>query len=200
MDGQWKQSHVYFHGYQPAIRRTGSFDQYQFTRPELARILQNWDEVADWRVMSPMKSSRNQGFHPTAIRRLALSAPIREFLARDRGSATERRVLYHGIGRDEIGGQALARGGRDRVESYDPYHPNPHVRALPQGPFDEVHSHYTLNVVEPGAGRQIVQELHNWLKDGGLAVITVRRDLVPTPQIRPERRRRSPSGSRSKGK
>ena len=70
-----------------------------------------------------------------------------------------------------------SRGGRVAVTSYDPFHPAAAVRRLPHGTFSEVHCHYVLNIVDRATGRRILQHLHRLVRPGGLALISVRRDL-----------------------
>lgn len=163
---------VHFVGLQPAIERAGEFAQYHLSKVALSGILANWPLSSQWIAKSPGRKASGQ-YHPTAISRSRVSAPLREYLARV-GSANGM-VLYHGVGRDEIGAQALQMRGQ--VMRYDPHHPDAEVRQHPAGPFDEVHSHYTLNVVDADTGHDILTQIHAVLSDRGVAVVTVRRDL-----------------------
>ncbi len=166
------QYNVEFPGIRPAIARTGEFAQYHLSKVALSGILANWPLSSLWTAKSPGRKAGGQ-YHPTAISRTRVSAPLREYLARV-GSA-DGMVLYHGVGRDEIGAQALQMRGQ--VSRYDPHHPDAEVRQHPAGPFEEVHSHYTLNVVDDVAGHDILAQIHAVLSDDGVAIITVRRDL-----------------------
>jgi len=163
---------VRFLGPQPAIERAGEFAQYHLSKVALSGILANWPLSSQWIAKSPGRKASGQ-YHPTAISRSRVSAPLREYLA-GVGSANGM-VLYHGVGRDEIGAQALQMRGQ--VMRYDPHHPDAEVRQHPAGPFDEVHSHYTLNVVDADTGHDILTQIHAVLSDRGVAVVTVRRDL-----------------------
>ena len=164
---------VRFLGMRPAIERAGEFAQYHLSKVALSGILANWPLSSQWIAKSPGRKASGQ-YHPTAISRTRVSAPLREYLARV-GSANGMVVLYHGVGRDEIGAQALQMRGL--VVRFDPHHPDEEVRRDPAGPFDEVHSHYTLNVVDAAIGHAILAQIHAVLSDDGVAIITVRRDL-----------------------
>ena len=164
---------VRFLGPQPAIERAGEFAQYHLSKVVLGSILSNWPVSSQWIAKSPARRKAGGGYHPTAISRSRVSAPLREYLARV-GSANGM-VLYHGVGRDALGAQALQMRGQ--VMRYDPHHPDAEVRQHPAGPFDEVHSHYTLNVVDADTGHDILTQIHAVLSDRGVAVVTVRRDL-----------------------
>jgi hypothetical protein len=157
---------------QPAIERAGEFAQYHLSKVALSGILANWPLSSQWIAKSPGRKASGQ-YHPTAISRSRVSAPLREYLTRV--GRANGMVLYHGVGRDEIGAQALQMRGQ--VMRYDPHHPDAEVRQHPAGPFDEVHSHYTLNVVDADTGHDILTQIHAVLSDRGVAVVTVRRDL-----------------------
>ena len=172
MASEMMQYNVEFPGIRPAIARTCEFAQYHLSKVALSGILANWPLSSQWIAKSPGRKASGQ-YHPTAISRSRVSAPLREYLARV-GSANGM-VLYHGVGRDEIGAQALQMRGQ--VMRYDPHHPDAEVRQHPAGPFDEVHSHYTLNVVDADTGHDILTQIHAVLSDRGVAVVTVRRDL-----------------------
>lgn len=173
---------VHFNGHEPLkhLSRSRSWAQWHFTKPQLKSILDNWDSVARWEPKSKM-AARSGDFHPTAITRTKVTSPIREFLDKTPDTTHGKSILYHGVGRDEISRQALERSGKHKVVGYDPFHSDEKVRRLPSDQFDEVHSHYTLNVVHPEVGRKIIQEIHDRLKDNGKAVISVRRDLEANP-------------------
>jgi hypothetical protein len=116
-------------------------------------------------------------FHPTAISRKRAPVPVRAFLESLDSRTAPGRVLYHGIGRDEPGLEAMGRDGRDVVVGYDPYHPEPGRQAAPSGEFDEVFSIYTLNVVPALEGISVLGEIYDVLLPRGKAVIAVRKDL-----------------------
>ena len=67
-------------------------------------------------------------------------------------------------------------GGQNSVEMHDPFHYDKSLTKLPSGKFDEVHSHYTLNVVDHPTGKQIMSDISSKLKPNGKAIITARRD------------------------
>lgn len=154
-------------GLEPSKESTGKYAQWHLTKEQLGHVLKNWHEVK-WDHVSASRPSSSEKFHSTAITRNKLSTPIDNYLKIHKPAG---RVLYHGVGRDEIGAKALG------AEKYDPFHPDPKVRQVPNGSFDEIHSHYTLNVVDKDVGKQILNHIHGLLNDGGKAVISVRRDL-----------------------
>lgn len=166
------QYNVKFLGLQPAIARKREFAQYHLTKVALRTILADWPRFVRWTAKSPSRKAGGD-FHPTAIPRTRLSAPLRGYL--ERFGSADGKVLYHGIGRDEIGARALQ--VRGQVVCFDPHHPDPEVRRQPNGCFDEVHSHYTLNVVCADTGRAILTEIYALLAADGFAIVTVRRDL-----------------------
>lgn len=177
------QSHVYFNGFEPVktLSHPGGWAQYHFTKEDLANILNNWDNVADWQEKTKMADRKNKGYHPTAIKRPTTPAPIRTYVDNVPDDTKNKNILYHGVGQDEMGRSAISRGGKHNVIGYDPYHANPEMRVLPNNLFDEIHSHYTLNVVPKEIGRNILQEIHDRLKPEGKAIISVRRDLDKSP-------------------
>ena len=152
----------------PAYERRGRYAQWHVSREDLWKILQNWDCV-QWDRCSDSRPSTPGKYHATAITRKVLSAPISAYLA---DHAPVGRTLYHGVGRDIIGASALG------AEKYDPYHTDPEIRKAPNGVFDEIHSHYTLNVVSKSQGYEILSHIYGLLRVGGRAVISVRRDLT----------------------
>jgi hypothetical protein len=115
-----------------------------------------------------MKAVVRKHFHPTARCRQSLTVPIAKYLEKH---TPADKVLYHGVGRDALGAQTL------NADCYDPFHPNAEVRQEPKGHYDEIHSHYTLNVVSSEEGREILIHIHGLLKSNGKAVISVRRDF-----------------------
>ena len=148
-------------------------------RIELAKLLMGSLRLHNsWRLIKTTKREVKEGqFHPAARRRHSAPAPVREFLAHLDSRETSGRILYHGIGRDEPGLEAMSRGGRDEVVGFDPYHPDLELRELPTGRFDEVFSIYTLNVVPAKQGIDILGEIFDVLEPAGKAVIAVRRDI-----------------------
>lgn len=99
----------------------------------------------------------------TAISRKNLSAPVRWLKSKD---LIKGRVLDYGSGRgfdaDELD-----------ADRYDPYwHPT-----KPKGKFDTIICNYVLNVVDEAAQESILRELKSYLRKGGKAYITVRRDM-----------------------
>lgn len=100
--------------------------------------------------------------HLTAITRTALSRPIRYLLERGR---LKGRVLDYGCGRgfdaDEL-----------NLIGWDP-----HWRPQrPRGPFDTVVCSFVLNVLDALERRTVLEDVQLYLKPGGVAYFTVRRD------------------------
>jgi 8-oxo-dGTP pyrophosphatase MutT (NUDIX family) len=161
------QFYVDFAGVPKTREKKGSFALWDLSKKQLGDILDNWDHHT-WNLASASRPSTPEKHHSTAITRNKLSQPIAEYLKTKKPYG---RVLYHGVGRDDIGAQALG------AEKHDPFHPDPKVRENPTGKFHEVHSHYTLNVVDKPTGYQILRHIHGLLDDEGRAVISVRRDV-----------------------
>ena len=67
-------------------------------------------------------------------------------------------------------------GGTNEVHLYDPFHYDNSLKSLPKGKFDEVHSHYTMNVIDHETGGNVMNEISSKLKPNGKAVVTARRD------------------------
>lgn len=109
--------------------------------------------------------NRGQGYQ-TAMSRRGISAPMKKALE-IYGSIEGKRCLDFGSGR---GYDAKALG----IESYDP---NWGPLELPEGEFDVVFSHYVLNVVPPEKWEGVVEEIMSKVKPGGVALISVRRDI-----------------------
>jgi len=162
------QYHVHL-GLDPSRQSTGKYAQWHLTKEQLAHVLKNWDKVK-WEMRGSSRPSKEGQHHSTAISRNKLSAPLQGYLDRNEPKG---KVLYHGVGRDEVGAKALG------ADKFDPYHPDEAVRQAPKGPYDEIHSHYTLNVVDKPTGFNILKHIHGLLKPGGKAVVSVRRDLPP---------------------
>lgn len=174
---------VDFPGLRPARQRSGAFAQFELPSDALEKILEEWPASAVWEARSKGKeTAASGGYHPTAIPRKAVPAPIREYIkAHPSRRGKVRRILYHGVGRDQKGAKALEDCGM--VTAYDPNHPDESIRSKPTGKFVEVHSHYVLNVVSQAEGRELLAEILSYLEGVGVAVVTVRRDL-PAQAIR----------------
>lgn len=111
------------------------------------------------------------GFHQTAIARRKPCAPIVKWLSQFQynGRDRETTVLYYGVGRDSAGSFAL------RATDYDPYHPNPWVRAKPiNSVYQEVHCHFVLNVVPKEEAVGILNDIEKFMTHDGLLVLSVR--------------------------
>jgi ATP adenylyltransferase len=104
----------------------------------------------------------------TAISRTKPSKPTRILL--ERGFIQPGwRVLDYGCGSDPA---ADVYGW----ERYDPeYAPWP-----PSGPYDAIVCHYVLNVLPAADESKVLDAIESLLTDGGVAYITVRRDLPET--------------------
>jgi len=159
---------VVFSGVNPVISNA-KFAQYIISKKDIETILTNWSEHTwDLKSGGEVKAVVQKHFHPTARDRYSLTVPIAKYLEKN---TPADKVLYHGVGRDALGAQTL------NADCYDPFHPNAEVRQAPKGHYDEIHSHYTLNVVSSAEGREILIHIHGLLKAKGKAVISVRRDL-----------------------
>lgn len=106
---------------------------------------------------------QNTKAYKTAISRSKLSAPVKRLM--DKGLLAGR-VLDYGCGR----GQDADKVG---AEKFDPHF----FPQKPQGKFDVITCNYVLNVVEPGGEKAILKDIRKRLKPGGVAYITVRRDV-----------------------
>jgi len=165
-------------GVTPAIKKPNYY-LWVLSRDTVASLLINNVSLrGGWKLATSNTREASIGrFHPTARARTATPAPIREFLRVVDDRKCRGRVLYHGVGRDDAGTYAMSREGRDEVHAYDPYHPIPTYCVMPGWSYDEVFSIYTLNVVTPKVGIDILGEIYDSLKPSGKAVIAVRRDL-----------------------
>lgn len=161
-------------GIAPDLHQNG-FVLWVLTKQSLGIILRYWPAFVTWQPVVPQTfaSCRRCIYHPTAITRRSPPAPIRAFLTAAEAAKPHRRVLYHGVGRDDVGARALTLRGDVRL--YDPYHPSPLVRKAPEGQFDEIHSVYVLCVVDIETGRHILSTIFHWLSPTGIAVVSVRR-------------------------
>lgn len=163
---------------QPSVNKP-SYALWVLSRVRLASVLMNsLNLYGAWHLAKTTSREPKKGqFHPTAMARKRAPVPVRAFLESLDSRKAPGRVLYHGIGRDEPGLEAMGRDGRDVVVGYDPYHPEPERQIVPSGRFDEVFSIYTLNVVSPSKGIDILGEIYDVLLPGGKAIIAVRKDL-----------------------
>jgi rubredoxin len=144
----------------------------------IEKILSHWASIARWEhYFSGPVPRKVEDYHPSAPPRHKPAAPITAYINNVPYSGRPLKILYHGVGRDKPGAEALARGGKNSVYVYDPFNPDPAVRRLPDGPFDEIHSHYTLHMVGPPEGRRILKDIFDRLALDGTAFISVRRDL-----------------------
>lgn len=149
------------------------------SRSQLASLLMGSIGLhGSWKLAATTHRETKEGqFHPTACGRRFAPTPLRDFLEALDTRKKPGRVLYHGMGRDVLGLEAMSRGGRDEVVGYDPFHPEPERRLFPLVKFDEVFSIYTLNVVPAVEGISVLGEIYDVLKSNGKAIIAVRRDL-----------------------
>lgn len=140
----------------------------------MEELLGDWAR-AEWR---PKRRARgtpisNGNYHPTAIERKVVSAPLRAFLAQ--AQTRPNRILYYGMGKHEVGLAALR--VRGAAFGYDSHHPKPSRRRFPGGLFDEIHCHYVLNIVDSIDAQAILAEIYSILTSDGMVIISVRRDL-----------------------
>lgn len=99
----------------------------------------------------------------TAIKRTKPSRPM-AWLSKN--SLLVGRVLDFGCGQ---GFDA----SHFNLEKYDPkWSPN-----LPEGRFDTITCNYVLNVIESQREREVIDQITSLLNPGGIAYITVRRDV-----------------------
>ena len=174
----------------------GGWATWHFTKRELADILRNWDTSAKWEWRGPFKYAVEEGKnHPSVRQRTEVSAPIQQHI-KDNNGKKVKDILYHGAGQDKTSHEAL-KGIANQVDVYDPFQKqnNPKdvwkrdIRELPKKKYDQIHNQYTLNVVKKDGhqqGKEVMQEIHDRLKDDGKAVITVRRDDVCAPRKQPK--------------
>lgn len=101
--------------------------------------------------------------HLTAINRYHVSAPMRFLFT---NGFLGGRMLDYGCGK---GFDATAL----RMHKYDPYWHN----FLPRGRFDTITCNYVLNVLPEGELQEVFNRLDRYLRDDGMAYITVRRDV-----------------------
>jgi len=159
---------IEFFGFKPTIRTT-RFAQYILSKKDIETLVLDWAKHT-WvlKTGGAVKSVSQRSFHPTARDRYSLTVPIAKYLEKNKPAV---KVLYHGVGRDSLGAKYL------NAESYDPYHPIAEIRKEPTQQYDEIHSHYTLNVVNAEEGKEILMHIYSLLTNKGKAVISVRRDF-----------------------
>jgi hypothetical protein len=172
------QYHVDFKEHKPNAYKPDGYAQWEFTKPQLAHILKHWDTVVAYEPRVKKAKRNNQQVNeldPTVKPRdKTPSVPLRQWLKKN--PVNVGTALYDGVGDDHPGVEQLGLSGHSKVDRYDKFHPEDEVRVLPTGQYDNVHSHYTLNVTTPEEGKEVVQRLHDRLKDNGKAIISVRRD------------------------
>lgn len=168
--------------------KRGKYALYRFSKAALDKTLSTWPQCTKWERRSQLKPTilEPRRYHPTAIGRYAPPRPMLDSFTLDNHGDPSNTILYHGCGRDDEGFLALARKAtysertnkrsRPYAKAYDPYCPWTDLRQKPTGQFDEIHSHYTLNVVDQATGLAILGEIHQLLKPEGRAIISVRRD------------------------
>lgn len=101
--------------------------------------------------------------HKTAITRNKPSVPTRYLT--EKGLLTGE-VLDYGCGK---GKDAESYG----FSKYDPYY----APEMPTGKFDNIVCNYVLNVIDESEAAQVLANIKSLLKVGGVAYITVRRDI-----------------------
>jgi hypothetical protein len=153
------------------VRANSTSATWVFGKSELRNILDNWNREVSWGQFSTGPESP----YRTAIVRKTAAAPVREQL-KSNGNGAGCRRLYHGVGKDQKGAEAMGRRGCE-VVTYDKYSPRPEDRRPPTGKFSEVFSIFTLNVVPESEARQVVQDIHDRLRPDGRAIIATRRDV-----------------------
>ena len=67
-------------------------------------------------------------------------------------------------------------GGKNKVTLHDPFHYDSSIIKNPTGKFDEIHSHYVMNVIDHETGKEVINNISKLLKPNGKAVISARRD------------------------
>jgi len=204
-----KQYHVSFKSFppDPKLSRGGSWAAWKLDKKQIAHILKNWDSEAQWDYSMEGKKTRAEGRHSSALPRTKTNAPVQHMISKGE-LPSDQSILYHGVGQDWPTARALSgndpakhnvdyrsinninqvadlvRGGKNKVEMYDKFSDYPELTKLPEGQYDQVHSHYTLNVVDKDIGKQVLKEIHSKLKDNGKAIITARRDEGVTKHMK----------------
>lgn len=111
----------------------------------------------------------------TAITRKTYSAPVKKLIAlkvfdyRHKGF----KVLDYGCGKGKDVELLSIDYPHLRIDEYDPNHRK--LDTFP--PYDLIFCNYVLNVISLGKVREfLLQEIRNFLKDSGVAYVTVRND------------------------
>jgi len=103
-------------------------------------------------------------YHPTAISRSSESRPLKHYKSHGLLAGS---ILDFGSGR----GQDCK--GR-RIKCYEPNHPAPASRSLPDGKFDTVLMTYVVNVIPKSRRGAAVREAAGKVKKGGRLLIAAR--------------------------
>lgn len=112
--------------------------------------------------------------HKTAITRSKISVPMRKLIENDL-LTPEQTILDYGCGKGSDA-QFLLEKGFD-MSGYDPYF-FPRTEVLKDEFFDVVTCNYVLNVIKlDSIEEELLQNIKRVLKPGGIAYITVRRDV-----------------------
>lgn len=107
--------------------------------------------------------------HRTAIKRVKLALPMRELW--QRGLLVGRCLDFgcgHGFDCDWLALKGIDFTGYDRF----------YRRTRPTGVFDTITAQYVLNTTPQAHEASILAEIRAWLKPGGTAYLTVRRDIT----------------------
>lgn len=169
----------------PPLFENSSYVIWQLSKEGLLTTIQRLQVVPvsrTWKQLRKGRAPSHSNYHPTAVARTATPVPIARALLQLGRYSKRHRVLYHGVGRDTFGAEALTRQGRYKVVRYDPFHPDPKVRSFPRGRYREVWSIYTLNVLPFERGIKLLQEIHDFIDElehkpeTAFAMIAVRRD------------------------
>jgi 2-polyprenyl-3-methyl-5-hydroxy-6-metoxy-1,4-benzoquinol methylase len=107
----------------------------------------------------------------TAVTRKGPSAPCRMLYKSSR--LTEGKVLDYGCGRGEDAYWLRGRGEDMEVLQWDPFH----SPIMPRGKFDVILCTYVINVMPKTEERRVLDDIKSRLRKGGVAYITVRRDV-----------------------
>lgn len=177
------------------IKEQPQYRMYKFTKEDIDQLLANWYKWAKWKAMQLARKKRQTGdrqqYHWTTMVRNDVGKPLRAYFDLANEKIKGKKILYHGFGEDTIGALALRNGyniqnkdgynprqKNNEVHVYDPFHPIPEATALPQEQFDEIHSHYTMNVINKDTGFQVLKEIRDRLTPKGVAYISMRNDLT----------------------
>lgn len=105
----------------------------------------------------------NTNSHKTAITRKAPSVPMRYLYKQN---LLRGKTLDYGCGK-----------GFDaeyfKMDKYDPYY----SPSKPKGKYNTITCNYVFNVIEPEKEPLLLNEISQYLEEGGVAYITVRRDI-----------------------